>query len=170
MDNFDRFEDTELPPQSAFFNMLSGDACSDADYAHAVRIWDAFDCETLGDYHDVYLQLDVLLLADFFAKFRRTCLNYYKLDPVHYYTTPGLAWDSALRMSKVNLELITDRIIFDIVDTSIRGDVSMISTRHAKANNQAQSSSYNPDYPSQDLIYLDANNLYGHAMSQYLPT
>ena len=96
MDSFDRFDETELPPQDAFFNKISGDSCSDADYAHALRIWDAFNCETLGDYHDIYLQLDVLLLTDFFGKFRKTCLNYYILDPVHYYTTPGLAWDAAL--------------------------------------------------------------------------
>ena len=83
----------------------------------------------------MYLQLDMLILADFFERFRHMCLTHYKLDPLHYYTTPGLSWDVALRMSGVNLELITDRIIYDLVDTSIRGGVSMISTRHAKANN-----------------------------------
>ena len=100
-------------------------------------------------------------------------MTYYKLDPVHYYIKPGLAWDAALRMSKVNLELITDKIIYDIydiVDTSIRGGVSMISTRHAKANNPTIPSSYDTKLLRQDLIYLNANNLYGHAMSQYLPT
>ena len=80
MDSFARFEETELPPQGAFFSKLSGDPCTDADYAHAVAVWNAFGCETLGDYHDIYLQLDVLLLADFFEKFRKTCLNYYSLD------------------------------------------------------------------------------------------
>ena len=92
MDNVDRFEEIELPPQETFHNKLSGDSCTDADYSHAVSVWEAFSC-TMGDYHDIYLQLDVLLLADFFEKFRRTCLDFYKLDPVHYYTTPGLAWD-----------------------------------------------------------------------------
>ena len=76
MDSFDRFEETELPPQGKFFNKLSGDSCSNVE--HAVRVWDAFGCETMGDYHDVYLQLDVLLLTDFFEK---SSLNYYKLDP-----------------------------------------------------------------------------------------
>ena len=169
MDSFDPFGDTELPPQVAFFSKLSGYSCSNADYAHAVRVWDAFNCKILGDYHDVYLQLDVLLITDFFEKFRRTCLSYYKLDPVHYYTTPGLAWDAALRMSKVNLELITDKDIYNIIDTSIRGEVSTISTRHAKANNPSLPSC-DPELPRRDLIYLDENNLYGHAMPQYLPT
>ena len=131
-----------------------------------MRVWDAFECETMGDYHDVYLQLDVLLLTDFFEEFRKTCLSYYKLDPAHYYTTPGLAWDAALRMSKITLELITDVDIYNMIDTSIRGGVSMISTRHAKANNPSLPS-YDPELPRRDLIYLDANNLYGHAMSQY---
>ena len=123
----------------------------------------------MGDYHDVYLQLGVLLLTDFFEKFRKTCLSYYKLDPAHYYTTPGLAWDAALQMSKMTLELITDVDIYNMIDTSIRGGVSMISTRHAKANNPSLPL-YDPELPRRDLIYLDANNLYGHAMSQYLPT
>ena len=98
MDSFNRFEETGLPPRDAFFSKLSGDSCSNVDYAHAVHVWDAFNCETLGDYHNIYLQLDVLLLVDFFEKFRKTCLNYHKLDPVHYYTTPGLAWDASLPM------------------------------------------------------------------------
>ena len=138
-------------------------------YAHAVRVWDAFECETMGDYHDVYLQLDVLLLTDVFEKFRKTCLSYYKLDPAHYYTTPGLAWDAALRMSKITLELITDVDIYNMIDTSIRVGVSMISTRHAKTNNPSLPS-YDPELPRRDLIYLDANNLYGHALSKYLLT
>ena len=123
----------------------------------------------MGDYHDMYLQLDVLLLADFFEKFHRTCLDFYKLDPLHYFTTPGLARDAALRMSHVDLELITNENIYNMVENSIRGGISMISTPHAKANNP-RLPSYDPELPRQDLIYLDANNLYHHAMSQYLPT
>ena len=103
MDSAERFDETELPSQDAFFNKLSGSSCSDIDYAHASRVWDAFGCETIADYHDVYLQLDVLLLVNFFDKFRRTCLDFYSLDPLHYYTTPGLAWDAAFRMSRVEL-------------------------------------------------------------------
>ena len=169
MNSFDRFEETALPSQESFFNKLSDSSCSDADYVHAVNVWVAFGCETIGDYHDVYLQLDVLLLADFFEKFGRTCLDFYKLDHLHYFTTPGLAWDVALRMSRVDLELITNENIYNMVENSIRRGISMISTCHAKANN-LRLPSYDPDLPRQDLIYLDANNPYGHAMSQYLPT
>ena len=117
----------------------------------------------------MYLQLEVLLLADFSQKFQRTCLDFYKLDPLHYYTTPGLAWDAALCMSRVDLKLITDENIYNMVENSIRGGISMISTRHGKSNNP-RLSSYDPELPHQDLVYLDANNLYGFAMSQYLQT
>ena len=135
MDSFDRFDETSLPSQDAFFNKLSGSTCSDTDYTHATRVWDAFGCETIADYHDIYLQLGVLLLADIFETFRKTCLDFYSLDPLHYFTTADLAWDVALRMSRVDLQLITDENMYNFVDNSIRGGISMISTRYAKANN-----------------------------------
>ena len=162
----ERFNETKLPSQDAFFNKLSGSSCSDIDYAHASRVWDAFSCETIADYHDVYLQLDVLLLAGFFEKFRGTCLDFYSLDPLHYCTTPGLALDAALRMSRVELELITDENIYNLIG---REGISMISTRYARANNPSFPSTYDDKLPRQDLIYLDVNNLYGCAMSQFLP-
>ena len=170
MDSVDKIEETSLPSQGAFFNELSGSTCSDTDYTHATRVWDAFGCEAIADYHDVYLQLDVLLLADFFEKFRKSCLGFYSLDPLHYYTTPGLAWDAALRMSRVDLQLITDENMYNFVENSIRGGISMISTRHARANNPSFPDTYDDKLPNQNLIYLDVNNLYGWAMSQFLPT
>ena len=119
MDSVERFDETELPSQDAFFNKLSGSSCSDIDYAHASRVWDAFGCETIADYHGEYLQLDVLLLVDFFETFRRTCLDFYSLDPLYYYTTNDLALDAALRMSRVELELITDENIYNLIENSI---------------------------------------------------
>ena len=89
MDSCDRFEETELPSQDAFFSKSSGSPCSDSEYTHATRVWDAFRCKTIADYHGIYLQLDVLLLK----KFCITCLESYSLDPLHYKTTPGHAWD-----------------------------------------------------------------------------
>ena len=75
MDSFDRFEETELPSQYAFFSKLSGSPCSDSGYTHATQVWNAFQCKTIADYHEIYLQLDVLLLADCFEKFRKTLLH-----------------------------------------------------------------------------------------------
>ena len=124
----------------------------------------------MADYHDIYLQLDVFLLADSFEKFRKTCLEFYSLDPIHYFTTPDLAWDAALRMSHVDLQLITDVDMYHFVENSIRGGISMISTRQAQANNSSFSDTYDARLPKQNLIYLVANNLYGWAMLQPLPT
>ena len=148
MDSVERFEETALPSQDAFFNKLSGSSCLDSEYTHATRMWDAFGCETIADYHNVYLQLDVFLLADFFEQFHRTCLEFYGLDPLHYYTTPGLAWDAALRMSNVDLELITDENMCNFVENSIRGGISMIASRYARANNPSFPSTNFPDKTS----------------------
>ena len=80
MNSVDRFEEISLPTQDSFFNKLSGSSCSYSEYAHVTRVWDAFGCETIADYHDLYLQLDVLLLADFFEKFRRTTILHLVLN------------------------------------------------------------------------------------------
>ena len=98
------------------------------------RVWDAVGCKTTAYYHDICLQLDVFLLADFFERFRKTCLEFYSLDPLHYYTSPCLARDATLRMSRVGLQLITDKDMYNFVENSIRGGISMISTRHAQAS------------------------------------
>ena len=125
------FEETELPPQNEFFSKLSDSPCSEYTHVHAqtiqsIHMWDPFRCKTIADYHDIYLQLNVLLLADCFEKFRKTCLELYSLDPLHYYATPGLAWDAALRMIRVDLQLITDSDMYNFVENSIR-DRSMYS-------------------------------------------
>ena len=108
------------------------------------------------------------MLADVFENFRKTCLLYYKLDPCHYVTTPGLAWDAMLKMTKINLDLISDidRQLF--IEKGMRGGISYIAHRHAKANNKYMKN-YHPQNESSYIMYLDANNLYGWAMSQPLP-
>ena len=168
-DSFEKFEACELPPIDQFFNSLNDRECSAKDYEFAQLVWKTFDCQTFKDYHNIYLKGDVLLLADFFEKFRMTCLNNYGLDAAHYYSTPGLAWDAALKMTNVELELFDNEEMYTFMERSIRGGISVISKRHAKANNPG----CKHFYPMQDLswlIYLDANNLYGWAMSQPLPT
>ena len=97
-------------------------------------------------------------------------MDFYSLDPLHYYTTPGLAWDAALRMSRVDLQLITDENMYNFIENSIWGGISMISIRYAKANNPTIPDIYDYNLPNQNLIYLDTNNLYGWAMSQFLST
>ena len=158
-----------LPPKDAFYSNLNDEDISDEDYQHAIRVWNTFGCKTLRDYHDLYLKSDVLLLADVFESFRKTCLHHYKLDPAHYYTSPGLAWDACLKETGQHLQLLHDYDMLMMFEKGIRGGISHISKRYGEANNKYMKS-YNPDKESTFIQYLDANNLYGWAMSQNLPT
>ena len=121
------------------------------------------------EYHDLYLKSDILLLSDVFENFRKTCLNYYKLDPCHYFTSPGLSWDAMLKMTNIQLELMTDINMFQFIEKGMRGGISYIANRYSKANNK-YTKKYNENEKSKYIMYLGANNLYGWAMSQYLPT
>ena len=94
-----------------------------------------FQCQSLGDYHDLFLRSDVLLLADVFENFRDICLNYYKLDPAHFYISPGLSWQACLRMTNMEMVLLTDPDWYLFIEEGLRGGISMISNRYSKANN-----------------------------------
>ena len=166
--NFEVFEESCLPPQEAFHNDLTGEAISDDQYSFAQLVWKTMGCESLGDYHNVYLYQDIFLLADIFEQFRSVCLKNYELDPAHYYTVPGLAWDAALKFTQIKLDTLYDIEMHQFLEKGMRGGISMISTRYAKANNQ-HLSEHDPEQPTSYIIYTDANNLYGHAMVQPLP-
>ena len=170
MDTLERLKETKLPPKEAFYSKLNNEDISDEDYAHAQKVWRVFKMEHFKDYHNLYNETDVLLLADVFESFRNICIKNNKLDPAHYYTVPGLAWDACLKMTGVKLELLSDIDMLLIVEKGIRGGVSMISNRYGKANNKYMGDKFNPSEPSKYLTYLDANNLYGAAMSMKLPT
>ena len=131
-------------------------------------MWAEFNCKNLGDYHDLYLKIDVILLTDVFQTFRKTCLASYKLDPLHYYIAPGLSWDALLKYTKSDLELLTDIDMHLFIEKGMRGGISMVSKRYAKANNP-HVADYNPDKEANYIIYYDPNNLYGGAMSRSLP-
>ena len=118
----------------------------------------------------MYNELDVLLLADVFENFRDEGLKQYDLDPAHYYTAPGLGWDASLKVTDVKLELLSDTDMLLMVGWGIRGGVSMVSNRYAKANNKYIGDKYDPSIPSKSIIDFDANNLYRWAMSKPLPT
>jgi len=167
MDSFNRFDETQLPEKEKFFSSLSGKGITDEEYAHAQKVWETFGCRTLGDYHDLYVTTDVLLLADVFENFRKVCQGKYGLDPAHYYSAPGLSWDALLKKTGVKLELLTDLDMHLFTERGMRGGISMVSKRYAKANNPLVS--YNPEEPTTYITYLDANNLYGWAMSLPLP-
>ena len=171
MDSWERFADTQLPPKASFYSKLTGEhgIISDEDYAHAQKVWETFDSRNMGDYCDLYCRTEVLLLADVFETFRKTCMGQYSLDPAHYYTSPGLSWDALLKKTGVELELLTDYDPHLFIEKGMRGGVSMVSKRYAKANTPLIEG-YDPSKPNTHILYLDANNLYGWAMSQPLPT
>ena len=120
MDSFDKFNE-KLPPKEEFYSILNDEHITDKDYKHAQTVWDTFKLKNMGEYHDLYLQSDILLLADIFENFRRTCLEYYKLDPCHYFTSPGLSWDAMLKMTDIKLELMTDIDMFQFIQKALRG-------------------------------------------------
>ena len=122
----------------------------------------------MGDYHDLYLKTDVLLLADVFEKFISTCLDYYGLDPCHYFSSSGLNWDAMLKMTEIELELISDIHMHLFIEIGMTGGISYIAKRHSKANNKYMQSC-DAKKPSKFITYLDTNNLHGWAMSQSLP-
>ena len=169
MDSFEKFDQTELPTKDQFYSILNDQHITDDEYDHAKKVWKAFKIKTMGEYHDLYLGSDVLLLADVFESFRKTCLQYYKLDPCHYFTSPGLSWDAMLKMTNIKLELMTDIDMFQFIEKGMRGGVSYIANRYGNANNKYMKD-YDEKAPSKYITYLDANNLYGWAMSQYLRT
>ena len=169
MDSWERFADTQLPKKASFYSKLTGEHISDKDYAHAQNVWEVFSCQNIGEYCDLYCRTDVLLLADVFETFRKTCMGQYSLDPAHYYTSPGLSWDALLKKTGVELELLTDYDQHLFIEKGLRGGISMVSKRYAKANNP-KVEGYNSSKPNTHILYLDANNLYGWAMSQPLPT
>ena len=168
MNSFEKFADRQLPKKEDFYSLLTDEDISDDDYQHAIDVWNTFDIQNMGEYHDLYLKSDILLLADVFENFREGCLEYYGLDPTHYITTPGLSWDAMLKMTSTNLELITDIDMLLFVEKGMRGGISYIANRHARANNKYMKF-YNPEDDTTYIIYLDANNLYGWAMIQPLP-
>ena len=168
VDSFEKFAETSLPSKEDFYSSLNDQHISEEEYTHAKEVWKTFDCKTLGDYHDLYVKTDVALLADVFENFRKLCLKQYGLDPAHYFTSPGLSWDALLKMTGVNLELLTDHDMHLFVERGIRGGISMVSKRYAKANNPLLKD-YDKSKPNSYIMYLDANNLYGWAMSKPLP-
>ncbi|KAK9681095.1 hypothetical protein QE152_g38580 [Popillia japonica] len=152
-----------------------------------VAVYKHFNCKNFGEYHDLYLKLETILLKDVHDNFRKTCYKNYKLDPVYYISAPDLADAVSLKITGKKLELIQDQKLYEMYENGIRGGISMIPHRHAIANNcyfydektnktvkltkeQAEEKGiYNSKKRISYIMYLDCNNLYGYALSQELP-
>ena len=168
VNSLEKFKETKLPPIEEFYSQLNDENISQEDYDHAQNVYETFNCKTLRDYHNLYLKTDVLLLADVFENFRKTCMKHYQLDPAHYLSAPGLAWDACLKETGQKLELLSDYDMLMFFEKGERGGMCHISKRYSEANNKYMKD-YDPNKPSKFIQYLDANNLYGWAMIQRLP-
>ena len=168
MDNWQRFDETLLPSKESFYSNLNMENIDDIDYRHGNNVFKRFKLKNIGENHDLYVQNDTLLLVDLFENFRNTCLKVYELDPAHFLSLPGLAWQAYLKKTKVKLELLTDYDMLLMVEEGVRDGICHSIHRYAKANNK-YTENYNKNEESLFMQYLDANNLYVWAMSQKLP-
>ncbi|KAL6417622.1 hypothetical protein ACFW04_014425 [Cataglyphis niger] len=141
-----------LPPRELFYSSLTGDIVSESDYAHAENVWRRFFIQTLGEYSDLYLKTDVLLLADIFENFRNNCIE-------------NFTWDAMLKHTSITFKLLIDIEKVMFIERGICGGLSQCSGRYAQANNKYMPS-YDPSKPLSYMMYFDVNNLYGWAMCQ----
>ena len=169
MTDWDKFKETKFPPREAFYSKLNISDVGNEDYEHSNRVWKEFGLEHLGEYHDLYLKMDVILLANVFEAFRKVFLKNYGLDPAHFYTAPGLAWKACLKKTRIRLNLLLETDMLLMFERGIRGGITQSVNRWAKANNPYMGSEFDPNEKTNYLQYLDANNLHEWAMSQPLP-
>ena len=165
MDGWNKFNETSIPSEESFYSNLTVENITETDYIHANNVFKTFKLNNLGDYHDLYVQNYTLLLAE---NFRKACIKTYELDPVHFISLPGLAWQACLKKTGVELELLTDYDMLLMIEKGIRGGIYHAVHRYAKANNEYLKD-YDESKESSYIQYLDANNLYGAAMSEKLP-
>ena len=165
MDSWKWFNENIILPKEAFYSKLNLENITNKEYEDVKKVWEAFEIKNLGEYHDLYVQCNIFFLADVFESFRKKCVEIYKLDPAHFLSAPGLAWQSCLKKTKVKLELLTDTNMLLIVEQGTRGGICEAIHSYAKANNKYMKS-YDKYIISSYLMYLDANNLYRWAMSQ----
>ena len=123
MDSWERSYETLLPDKEAFYSELKLEDITDEDYEYAQKVWEVFRTKILGEYHDLYVQSVMLLLADVFENFRDKCIEIHGLDPAHFLSAPGLAWQACSKKTKVKLELLTDIDMLLMVEKGIRGGI-----------------------------------------------
>ena len=126
MDSWDKFFEVRLPRTDEFYSKLNMSGISDDKYEHAKKVWEEFGLKNLGEYHDLYLRTDVILISNIFEKFREVCIENYGLDPAHFYTTPGLAWQACLKKTGITLDLITNPDMLLMFKRGIRGEITQV--------------------------------------------
>ncbi|XP_022161257.1 uncharacterized protein LOC111027265, partial [Myzus persicae] len=170
VDSWNKLDDSFLPSKLELYSSLTNENITDDDYIHAKNVWNLFNIKTLGEYSDYYLKTDVAILADVFENFRDLCLSTLELDPAHYMTAPGFAYDCMLKYTKIELERLKCPNMLLFIQNSIRGGITQSTKRFAKANiPNIEGLNYNSNEPITWLTYLDCVNLYGKSMLTELP-
>ena len=136
MDSFKKFSEDKLPDKCEFFSSLKDECINEKYYSRAINVWNIFKMNAMGGYHNLYLKTDVLLLADVFEKFIKTCFHYYRLNPCHYFNSPGLSWNAMLKVTEIKLDLISDTDMHLFIEKGMRGGISYIAKRYSKADNK----------------------------------
>ena len=167
MESWERSDEISLPDKEAFYSSLNMEDITDVDHRHAKRVIKSLNNKNLGDYHDLYVQSDTLLLAHVFEKFRNKCIEIYELDPANFLSARGLVWQACLKKTEAKLELLTNVDMLLMVEKRIRGVISHEIHGYAKASNR-YIKNYDKNKESSYIQYLDANNLYGWEISQKL--
>jgi hypothetical protein len=155
VDKYERLNENKLPRRADFDSLLYNTKCDKEDYERAVNVWDKFNCKTFMDYHNLYLTTDVLLLADVFENFRKTCQTYYGLDPANYISAPSLAWDAMLLKTKIEIELISDPKILDVIERQKRGGLCFVGSQRRTVANNHYLENYDKTKPEDYIIYLE---------------
>ena len=150
-------ETKSIPPKECFYDTLTKSDISEVEYEHAKATWKAINCSTLKEYMMVYLKTDVYQLADVFNSFRELALSQDGLDPLNYFGIPGFTWDSAFKMTKAKIDLLSDLDMLEMFERGIRGGCSFVNEHFCEKDDQ------------NEMLYLDVNNLYGEALSMKLP-
>ena len=142
---------------------------TDEDYEKAKVIWKHFKIKNMGEYHDLHLKTDVVLLTDIIENFRDVCIQDYGLDPVYYYTLPNFAFDAMLKLTGVEIDLVYDQDMYEMIETGLRGGMTQTACKKVEANNIYMGDDFDEIKESSYIYNFDANNLYGLAMIQKLP-
>ena len=180
-DNKNKYDELQLPEKEKFFNKLNNKNISNDEYKHALNVFKTFKCKDLLDYSILYLKTDICHLSDVFQKFSNFAYEKYNLDPRHSYTLPGFSWQSMLKMTKIELELISDSDMYLYLMDCIRGGITVVNKKFVKADNiytrkvhdESLDKKVKKKLKTNDsnkfIMYLDANNLYGVSMSKSIP-
>ena len=162
VDSWKRLNETSLPNKKAFYSEIYLEGITDKDYTDAQKVFEELGLKSKGDYHDLFVQSDALLLADLFENYRNKCIEIYELDPAHLLSAPGLAWQACLKKTGVKSEILTNIDMLLMVEKRISGGVCHAIHRYAKENNKYMTN-YDKNTTTSYLMYLDGNNLYGWA-------